>query len=69
MMSWNGEALITDQREAAIWFSTTTGNNSKEAANALPKNNQGLDAVEIESARPEAAQHLEATRRHDQASY
>ena len=58
----NGEGVITDEREAYIWFSIAKANGDENAANNLPKLNwrDYLSQAEIRSANKEAARRLEA---------
>ncbi len=67
LMYANGEGVITDYREASIWWSIAKANGSELAANSLRENkwNNYLTSTEIKSAKREAARRLEAMRQRD----
>ena len=59
---WDGEGVITNKREAYIWYSIAKANGKEGAAEALLKKNwlDYLSQAEIRSANKEAARRLEA---------
>ena len=62
LMYDNGEGVITDEREAYIWWSIAQVNGNESATTALRKTKwqQHLTSTEIKTARREAAKRLEA---------
>ena len=58
---WNGEGVVTDKREAYIWYSIAKANGYEGAANNLRKMNwdQHLSKSEIRAARAEAKRRME----------
>ena len=61
-MYWNGEGVVTDEREAYIWWSIAKANGDELAADSLRENKWGnyLTSTEIKSAKHEAARRLQA---------
>ena len=58
---WNGEGVVTDKREAYIWYSIAKANGYEGAANNLREMNwdQHLSKSEIRAARAEAKRRME----------
>ncbi len=59
---WNGEGVITDEREAYIWLSIARVNGDEDATGVMRDTNwnEYLTAIEIKFARREATRRLEA---------